>query len=291
MGISADVVRIPDPQKWGEVAANLMPFEPVIDGEVVTDLPIKRIVGGAGGNVDLLIGTNAEEQRLMMVPNGAVDAINDAILGGAVSAYGLRAARSLTLYREHRPGASAGDLLAAVIPDWFYRIQAIGVAEARATAPASTYMYEFAWRSPQFNGRLGACHAVELPFVFETTEDSANAGLLGTGAPKHLAETVHATWVAFAKSGNPGWAQYDLQHRPTMHFDVRSDGHVLGGAAFSRLRLPHAASVHPVDLTSLTDSSLCSLGGVHFTTSHHSYSSPDLAYRRTGMNHMVETSV
>jgi para-nitrobenzyl esterase len=64
---------------------------------------------------------------------------------------------------------------------------------------------------------------VELPFVFETTEDSANAGLLGDGAPKHLAETVHATWVAFAKSGNPGWAQYDLQHRPTMRFDVQSE--------------------------------------------------------------------
>ena len=223
MGISADVFRNPDSQKWGEVAGNLMPFEPVIDGEVVTDLPIKRIVGGAGGNVDLLIGTNAEEQRLMMVPNGAVDAINDAILGGAVTAYGLPAERALTLYREHRPGASAGDLLAAVITDWFYRIPAIRVAEARATAPASTYMYEFAWRSQQFNGRLGACHAVELPFVFETTEDSANAGLLGDGAPKHLAETVHATWVAFAKSGNPGWAQYDLQHRPTMRFDVQSE--------------------------------------------------------------------
>ena len=29
-------------------------------------------------------------------------------------------------------------------------------------------MYEFAWRSPQFGGRLGACHALEIPFVFDT---------------------------------------------------------------------------------------------------------------------------
>jgi hypothetical protein len=32
-----------------------------------------------------------------------------------------------------------------------------------ATSPAATYMYEFAWRSPQFNGLLGACHASRLP--------------------------------------------------------------------------------------------------------------------------------
>jgi hypothetical protein len=29
-------------------------------------------------------------------------------------------------------------------------------------------MYEFAWRSPQMSGRLGAAHAVEIPFVFDT---------------------------------------------------------------------------------------------------------------------------
>jgi carboxylesterase type B len=31
-----------------------------------------------------------------------------------------------------------------------------------------TYMYEFAWRSPQFNGLLGACHGLEIAFVFDT---------------------------------------------------------------------------------------------------------------------------
>jgi carboxylesterase type B len=29
-------------------------------------------------------------------------------------------------------------------------------------------MYEFAWRSPQMGGRLGAAHGVEIPFVFDT---------------------------------------------------------------------------------------------------------------------------
>ena len=32
----------------------------------------------------------------------------------------------------------------------------------------------------------------------------------------------HRGWVGFATSGNPGWPQYDLTRRQTMHFDVTS---------------------------------------------------------------------
>jgi para-nitrobenzyl esterase len=221
--ISADAFANPDPQKWGEVAANLMPFEPVIDGELLTELPIKRIAAGQAANVDVLVGTNAEEQRLFMVPNGVIDAINDAILTGTVAAYGLPVEKALATYREARPDASAGDLMVAVVTDWFYRIPAIRLAEAQAAGSGAAYMYQFAWRSPQFNGRLGACHAVELPFVFDTINDKANEGLIGTGAPQELADTVHAAWVAFARDGNPGWPKYDLKERATMRFNVASE--------------------------------------------------------------------
>ncbi|GIR37989.1 MAG: hypothetical protein CM15mP49_33740 [Actinomycetota bacterium] len=29
-------------------------------------------------------------------------------------------------------------------------------------------MYEFDWKSKAFNGALGACHALEIPFTFGT---------------------------------------------------------------------------------------------------------------------------
>ncbi len=221
--LSGDIFNNPDFQKWGEVAANLMPFEPVIDGEVLSDLPIKRIAAGSGANVEVLVGSNTEEERLFMVPNGVIDTYNDAILTAVVGAYGLPTEKALATYREHRPGATAGDLMEAIVTDWFFRIPAIRLAEVRATAPAATYMYEFAWRSPLYNGRLGACHAVEIPFVFDTLTEPANEGLIGTGAPQPLADTVHAAWVAFAKTGNPGWAKYDLKQRATMRFDVKSE--------------------------------------------------------------------
>jgi para-nitrobenzyl esterase len=221
--ISGEVVRNPDPQKWGELAGNLMPFEPVIDGEILPDLPIKGIGAGRGAQVELLVGTNAEEQRLFMVPNGVIDTINDGVLTHIVSAYGLAVEPALAAYRGARPGATAGDLMAAVITDWFYRIPAIRVAEARSSGAAATYMYEFAWRSPQYDGRLGACHAVELPFVFETVANPAETTLIGTGAPQELATAVHAAWVAFAKRGDPGWPRYDLEQRTTMRFDQQPE--------------------------------------------------------------------
>jgi carboxylesterase type B len=65
------------------------------------------------------------------------------------------------------------------------------------------HMYEFAWRSPQFGGRLGAAHSVEIPFVFDTL--GGTQPLLGPDPPQSLATMMHAAWVAFATSGDCGW--------------------------------------------------------------------------------------
>lgn len=81
-------------------------------------------------------------------------------------------------------------------------------------------MYEFAWRSPQFNGLLGACHALEIPFVFDTLGQGTD--LLGTNPPQQLTDAMHAAWIAFATSGDPGWPRYDPQRRATMRFDTTS---------------------------------------------------------------------
>ena len=167
-----------------------------------------------------MVGTNTDEHRLFLVTGGAIDLITAEALAGAVAAYGLPVEPTLAAYRAAHPGASAGDLLAAIQTDWFWRIPAIRLADAHATNAAATYMYEFAWRSPQFDGRLGACHALEIPFVFDTLGNGTEP-LWGTDPPQQLADTMHAAWVAFATSGSCGWPQYDLSRRATMRFDAR----------------------------------------------------------------------
>jgi len=221
--LRADLLAHPDPERWGgEVVASMIPWQPVVDGDVIPARPIDRIVAGAGADIDLRVGTNTDEHRLFLVPSGAIDQVTPETLAGVVAAYGLPVEATLAAYRAAHRGASAGDLLAAIQTDWYWRIPAIRLADAHAQRTVSTYMYEFAWRSPQFDGRLGACHALEIAFVFDTLGNGTEP-LMGTAPPQQLADTMHAAWVAFATNGDCGWPTYDLSRRATMRFDATSE--------------------------------------------------------------------
>ena len=209
----------PDPVRWGEVAANAMIFEPVVDGDVVPARPIERIAAGASGGIDLMVGTTTEEWRFFLVPTGAIDRVTEDRLSTMARVMGLDVEQALQVYRASRPQATAGDLLAALITDWFFRIPAIRLAEAHAKNGGSTHMYEFAWRSPLFEGRFGAAHAVEIGFVFDNLGLTGGMGLTGGEPPHALADAMHRAWVAFASSGAPGWSPYDSETRTVMRFD------------------------------------------------------------------------
>jgi carboxylesterase type B len=150
-----------------------------------------------------------------------IEQITGEALAGAIAAYGLPVEATLAAYRAARPGAGAGELLSAIQGDWLFRMPALRLADAHAASPAGTYMYEFTWRSPQFNGRLGACHGLEIPFVFDTLPEG-NDPLLGTNPPRQLADAMHAAWVGFVTNGQCPWPKYDLNRRATMRFDARS---------------------------------------------------------------------
>jgi para-nitrobenzyl esterase len=219
--LSAEAFMAPDPARWGEVAANLMPFEPVIDGSVVPTLPIQGIAAGAGAGVDVMVGTNREEQRLFLVPTGAIDLINQDVVGMAAAGYGLPAS-AIAVYSAGRPDATPGDLLAAIATDWFYRIPAVRLAEAQSMNGGSAHVYEMAWRSPLYGGRLGACHALEVGFVFDTLDAEWTDRLAGPNPPQSIADEMHRAWVAFARTGDPGWDRYDAGRRTVMRFDTAS---------------------------------------------------------------------
>jgi para-nitrobenzyl esterase len=106
-------------------------------------------------------------------------------------------------------------VLCAIITDTFFRVPAYRIAEGRKAG--RTYMYEFAWRSPV--QELGACHALEIGFVFDTLSPDG-IGLTGPNPPVALSARMHRAWVDFATSGDPGWTPYDLATRPVMVFDA-----------------------------------------------------------------------
>jgi len=210
-----EVQTAPDPAKWGQLALSLLPFAPTVDGSVLPAAPLASIAAGQGGGVRLLLGSNRDEARLFLVAPAAIDFIDVPTLQAAVGAYGLSEA-DVAVYRSNRPDASAGDILAAVVTDWFFGIPATRVAEARVAAGASgTWTYRFDHLRPEDNNRLGACHAAEIPFVFDTIGDDETRPLIGGTPSQAVADKAHKAWVDFIVNGNPGWPAYDMVSRVT----------------------------------------------------------------------------
>ncbi|MET7332335.1 carboxylesterase/lipase family protein [Nonomuraea sp. NPDC005650] len=203
-----------DPSKW-----DVLPFAPVVDGDLLPDHPLDALRKGAGGGVRLLAGWNRDDTRIGLVPTGMIDIVDERILSVMVGANGGPDG-TVERYRAARPGASTGDLLAAVTTDCLMRVPVIRVAEARVEAgEADTWMYRFDHESPRFAGRLGAAHAVELPYVFDLLDEESSRALIGDEPPQVVADTAHGTWVRFVTDGDPGWPRYDLADRSTALID------------------------------------------------------------------------
>jgi para-nitrobenzyl esterase len=207
----------PDPARFGpSIVATSMALIPVIDGDVLPVHPLAALASGAGADVPLLAGTNTEEFRLFFVPSGTAAMVTDATLPGFLGALGI-SAETAAVYRANRPSAAAGDVLCALMTDRFFRQPTLDAAHARlaASGPAPTYLYEFAWQSPVQG--LGAAHAMEIPFVFDNLACADAQTAIGTDAPAALAKQMHAAWIRFASTGDPGWPPFDASY-PVMIF-------------------------------------------------------------------------
>jgi carboxylesterase type B len=143
-----------------------------------------------------------------------------------------RGTAAIEANRAARPGQPGHEAIAAMETDRMFRVPAVRLADAQAAHRGDVWMYRFDWRTPVFGGMIGACHALELPFVFNTLASPLAAMFAGGEAPQPLADAVHGAWVAFATSGNPGheglppWPRYEPATRLTMLFGT--EGTVVG---------------------------------------------------------------
>ncbi|MEX0168758.1 carboxylesterase/lipase family protein [Streptomyces sp. LMG1-1-1.1] len=191
-------------------------FQIAVDGEVLPRDPADALAAGASAGVDVLMGTTTEEYRLWFVPGGVVDRVGP--LAQRLVLWKTRVpSRTARVYRAGRTREKPGEVLGALATDKLLRIPLNRLADARlrSGAPGGTYLYEFGWRSPVLG--LGACHALELGFVFDTLDLPETRALTGPDAPPALAAAMHAAWVAFAATGDPGWRAWDPA-RPVMAF-------------------------------------------------------------------------
>ncbi|MDT0169031.1 carboxylesterase family protein [Pseudarthrobacter sp. BRE9] len=210
-----------------------LPFQPTVGTPSLPVPPLEAVRNGVNRGVDLLIGTNLNEGSFAveMRPDSAADpGYPDraaAVLSGAGvppdAAPGYAEALSGLLGRE--PGGK--ELLEAAIADSLYRQPSNRLLAARQDAPGGrNFAYLFTWRSPAMGGKLGACHALDIPFVFRHLDAPEAAFLTRGKAPQSLSDAMSGAWAAFAQAGTPdikhlAWPEYGGR-RNTMVFDGES---------------------------------------------------------------------
>jgi para-nitrobenzyl esterase len=188
-----------------EPAYGLSKFLPVYGDDVLPERPHDALARGAGAEIEVLIGSNAEEMNLYFVPTGVKKTFNRFLAWFLLRGAMPRAWAVLKAYGMGR-GDGGGVVMTRAMSDLVFRLPARRFAAAHQ---GRTHVYEFEWGSPAFNGELGACHALEIPFVFNTLACCTGPkGFVGEAPPQDLADRVHALWVGYATDGSLPWAEY-----------------------------------------------------------------------------------
>jgi para-nitrobenzyl esterase len=183
-------------------------------------MPLSSFESGLAAKVPSLIGSNLEEQKLFSLMDPKFAKMDEIALTKFVERVaGVKNAPAIiAAYRKARSGrgepVTPPEMLSAINSDLMFRQTALRMVEAQRKNGQPAYNYLFTWKSPAMGGALGACHALEIGFVFGTYEPNFCGS--GPEADK-LAGQIQDAWIAFARTGNPScrslgvWPQFGDQ--------------------------------------------------------------------------------
>lgn len=206
--------RFADARLWNPYTYWYTPFMPSVDGVLFTESTLRERIPSS---VDLLVGSNREESHSTLLKTGQFDSAAERDLLDAAHSYDIPGpclAASESLY-GHLPH---GRRLAETVTNQMFRGPAVELARAHARSGGRTFAYEFTWRSSAFDGRWGAAHALELPFLFDNLADPIYRAQLGAHPPAELGRALRRGWIDFARTGDPGWPRYDDRDRSVKVF-------------------------------------------------------------------------
>ncbi|MFX1469756.1 MAG: carboxylesterase/lipase family protein [Promethearchaeota archaeon] len=211
---------------------NALAFRPIIDGETIPIHPLTVFKEGKCKNIDLMMGTTLHEAKLFTSLNPATRKVEDEkvimLYLGTMGINSENARNIIDTYKEARKGILSNEpkeLLDSIVTDLMFRVATLQILEAQSKYQPNTYNYLFTWESSVYNGRFGACHALELPFVFNTLEEPGMKALVGDASNTGtLCENMMDAWLSFAHSGDPNhdkipnWPPYNTKSRTTLLF-------------------------------------------------------------------------
>lgn len=201
---------------------------PTRDGKLIPEDLYMAYEQGAGRDVDLLIGTNADEARYWIGEIGGLLTYNlmfPILFENNVALISKEDKKYVNSFMNMQSGKSIWKTT-EFYNEVMFRVPAILQAQSHANNGGNTYMYY--WTYPSAIKNYGAAHAVELAYVFNNLDETIYTG---NNINKELATTVQEMWVNFAKMGNPStsaleWPPYNQKTRTTMV--LGSESHVEG---------------------------------------------------------------
>jgi para-nitrobenzyl esterase len=186
-------------------------FGPVLDGRTLLRHPFYPDAHPQGLPIPMMLGNTVAETRAFFPPGHAklqgLDWRNIAERIAPELRVDISPERVIDEYRRWFPARTPAEIfIAATTAGRSWRGQVIEAEErARAGAPAFVYQLDFE----------AAAHTDDIGLVFGTASGMS-------GARRALSEKMMDAFVAFAKTGNPGWPAYDVVERKTMIFDTVS---------------------------------------------------------------------
>ncbi|MDP1805229.1 MAG: carboxylesterase family protein, partial [Acidimicrobiales bacterium] len=211
----------------GGIMGALGGWSPVVDGEILPRHPLDAVAAGQGAEVPMVIGTTRDEAKLFTAMMPMLAGMQDAglpLMIGMLTGDATGADALVAAYRESRgAGTTALDVFEAAMTDRMFRQHSLRFAETKARHQPDTWMYLFDWCGSGMDGAIGACHALEIPFVFGSL-DSGLGRLAGEGPDAQALSTMmQDAWLAFARGGDPStaalaWTRYEPGRRATAAF-------------------------------------------------------------------------
>ena len=191
---------------------------PQRDGRLIPLDPYQAYFDGTTADVDMLMGTNSNELNYWI---GEIGGIVPFRLGMPVKFENdLRILTKtdknrVKQFMELKNSASIWRIV-EFYNEIMFRLPVVRQAEGQSRNGGRMYVYY--WTEPSSIRYMGACHAVELAYVFGNRRETIYTG---SPADKKLTRRVQDMWVNFARTGDPStedmsWPQYSGAKRDTM---------------------------------------------------------------------------
>jgi carboxylesterase type B len=201
---------------------------PVLDGGVIPRDPIESFRNGSAGWCDMVIGVTREEYAAFSVSNPGLDELSDEQLLRLIRIQlGESADDALRRIRTQRVPATPRAILGDMHSEQTFIGPSLAIAATQAKIGRHAFVYFFDWQSP--NPALGACHCIDLPFLFGNLGVWKAAPML-SGADwrevRELSRLFRGAFAAFTQHGDPNgnrlpkWPSHEFG-RAVLHFDRR----------------------------------------------------------------------